>query len=198
MSFLCFAQEVKNNDGIYSQVFQTEKSIEEVYQSSREWIAINFKSANDVLQLDTKDKLIVKGSMRFKLYQDIYIYDYVGDITLTISIREGRFKVDYEVSQVENIEYPGKRDIKNFKFIVYGSSSEEEVLASKLKTFETAALKEGWKEKKINRTKENIIKANSKDFQQLVLTKTEFESRIASTFISLEDYINSHDKEDDW
>ena len=197
MPLLCFAQDVKYNDGLYSIVFQTEKSIEEVYKNSREWIAINFKSANDVLQLDTKEKLIVKGSMSFNLYTGDYVFDYVGDLMLTISIREGRFKVDYEVTQVENIEYPGKKEIKNLTFIFYRDLSEEEVLNSKLEAFETAAIKEGWREKKINRTKENLIKGNSKDYQQLQRTRTEFESRIASTFISLEDYINSSKKDDD-
>ena len=68
ITLVSYAQESNYDNGLYSKVFQTEKSNEEVYQKSREWIAINFKSANDVLQLDTKEKLIVKGSMPFQVY----------------------------------------------------------------------------------------------------------------------------------
>ncbi|MDC3329896.1 DUF4468 domain-containing protein [Flavobacteriaceae bacterium] len=193
-----YAQELNYDNGLYTKVFQTEKSNEEVYQKSREWIAINFKSANDVLQLDTKEKLIVKGSMGFKIYQDSYIFDYVGDIVITISIRDGRFKVDFEMTEAENIEYRGKKDFKKFQFMVYGGLSEEDFLARYLKDFETAAIREGFKEKKINKTKQDIIKGNSDRWKKINLSRIEFESRVASNFISLEEYINSSKKEDDW
>jgi len=193
-----YAQELNYDNGLYSKVFQTEKSNEEVYQKSREWIAINFKSANDVLQLDTKEKLIVKGSMPFQIYSESYVFDYIGDIMLTISIRDGRFKVDFEMTEAESIEYRGKSDFKNFEFVVFSRLSEEEALARRLEIFETTLKQEGWKEKKISKLKEKLTKQNPEFYKRVIRNRIDFESRVASNFISLEEYVNSSKKEDDW
>lgn len=193
-----YAQELNYDNGSYSKVFQTEKSNEEVYQRAREWIAINFKSANDVLQLDTKEKLIVKGSMPFQVYSKSYVFDFVGYFMLTVSIRDGRFKVDFEMIEAENVEYPGKADFKGFEFVVYSALSEEETLARRLEIFETAAINEGWKQKRISKTKENMIKNNPEFHKRVIRNRIDFESRVASNFISLEEYVNSSKKDDDW
>ena len=84
-----YAQEIKYESEVFSKVFQTEKSNDEVYQRGKEWIAINFKSANDVLQLDTKEKLIVKGTDTFTL-PSIYgsYFDYYE--TLCLQYNKGK------------------------------------------------------------------------------------------------------------
>ncbi|MDA9885659.1 hypothetical protein N9D26_00195 [bacterium] len=67
------------------------------------WIALNYKSANDVVQLNTDEKIIVKGSFTVnsnKPFPDLFnaITYFSVDIdfshTLVISIRENKFKID--------------------------------------------------------------------------------------------------------
>ncbi|MDC1047947.1 DUF4468 domain-containing protein [Flavobacteriaceae bacterium] len=194
-----WAQELKYEDGVYSKVFQTEKSNEEVYQNAREWIAINFKSANDVLQLDTKEKLIVKGSMEFSLYTGTSVLPQLGEIMVTVSIREKRFKVDYEMSETRSKEFPNMTgNFKNLAFLTYASMSEEDVLKQKLASFEESARNEGWKEKKISKTKKNIIEANPGKYKNHIYTKKIFESKVTSIINSLDEYVNSEEKKDDW
>jgi len=194
-----FAQELNYDNGIYSKVFQTEKSNEEVYQRARQWIAINFKSANDVLQLDTKEKLIVKGSMRFSIYTGNYVFENIGQLMLTISIRDGRYKVDYEITQTQSVDYPENTGtFTNLAFVAYANLSESEILERKIKSFQEEARKEGWKENKINKTVEDIKKTNPDKYKFSLITKNEFDSKVESTFYSLSSYINSTEKNDDW
>jgi len=194
-----FAQELDYNNGVFTKVFQTEKSNEEVYQNAREWIAINFKSANDVLQLDTKEKLIVKGTMRFSIYTGNYVFENIGQLMLTISIRDGRYKVDYEITQTQSVDYPDNTStFTNLAFVTYANLSESEVLERKIKSFQEVARKEGWKEKKINKTIDDIKKNNPDKYKLNLITKNEFDSKVESTFYSLSSYINSTEKNEDW
>jgi hypothetical protein len=48
-----FSQEIsKTNDG-YTEIVQVELPKKEIYQKLNEWIALNYKSANAVIQLNT-------------------------------------------------------------------------------------------------------------------------------------------------
>jgi hypothetical protein len=196
-----FAQEIKYKDEVFSKVFQTEKSNEEVYQSAKEWIAINFKSANNVLQLDTKEKLIVKGTDKFTL-PSLYgsYYDYYGDIMLTISIRDKRFKIDYELTQFQSVEFPdNKFKLKEARFALYASfATEKELLDWRLKTFDEAAKKEKMKERKYIKLKKQLVSNNSENFKTYKNQFKDFTDRVESTIDSMANYINKEATGDDW
>ena len=67
-----------------------------------EWIALNYNSANNVVQLNTEDKIIVKGV--FSIDEIYHFYSFGTAIfgavniefnhTLIISIRDNKYKID--------------------------------------------------------------------------------------------------------
>ncbi len=62
ISFEGYSQEInKTNDG-YTEVVDVALTKKEIHQKINEWIAVNYKSAQDVIQLNTEDKVITKGN----------------------------------------------------------------------------------------------------------------------------------------
>ena len=65
----------KTNDG-YTEVVEVELSKQEIHQKINEWIAINYKSAQDVIQLNTEDKIIIKGNFLVNFSVAKYVFTY--------------------------------------------------------------------------------------------------------------------------
>ncbi|HZK94376.1 MAG TPA: DUF4468 domain-containing protein [Prolixibacteraceae bacterium] len=92
---LSFAQE-------YSEVVEVPgKSVDQLYSSAREWFALTFKSATDVLKMDDPiaGKLIGKGSSHISesyvtdgLIKVPIKLDWYPSYTISIAIKDGRYK----------------------------------------------------------------------------------------------------------
>ena len=97
MTFSIYAQQInKDKNGVFL-VVEVDLTKKEIYQKVNEWIAINYKSANDVIQLNTEDKVILKGNYLFQ-YQTFGEYERLIDFRLehrlSISIKENKYKID--------------------------------------------------------------------------------------------------------
>ena len=93
-----YAQEYNSEKGHYSKVIQAEgQSIQEINQKVNEWIALTYKSAQDVIQLNSDSKIVMKAIQSIPTQMYGMAYSFYVNNTVTISIREGRFKVDYEL-----------------------------------------------------------------------------------------------------
>lgn len=84
----------------FSKVVQAEgKSADEIYSSVKVWIAENYRSAQDIIQLDDKQGgiIVLKAAHQFN-YSTMSAPSFPGPIhyTLKISIKDGRFKVDMD------------------------------------------------------------------------------------------------------
>ncbi|WP_262496569.1 DUF4468 domain-containing protein [Confluentibacter flavum] len=75
----------------------------DIHSKLMSWVAINYKSANDVVQLNTADKIIVKGNFTVNSnFPTISILNTINyypvnisfNHTLIIYIKDNRFKVD--------------------------------------------------------------------------------------------------------
>lgn len=82
-------------EGSFSKVYDIELSKEQLHQKSLEWIAITFKDSNEVIKLNTEDKVICKGyfdvdiiSMGFKLKHKIYNI-------VEVAFKENKYKLDF-------------------------------------------------------------------------------------------------------
>lgn len=90
----------KNENGIYEYqgVIEVDgKSQSELFDAAKEWIAINFRSAQDVIQLDDREngQLIAKGYYPIVMaIIERHIY-----LTLRIETRDGRFR--YTINDFE-------------------------------------------------------------------------------------------------
>lgn len=101
----------------YSEVIQVEgKSTDQLYSSAREWFALTFNSANDVLQMDdpVAGKLIGKGSIHLS---ESYVagkgltavpitLEWYPSFTIKVEVREGRYKCDVTDIIVKDIGTP--------------------------------------------------------------------------------------------
>ena len=115
-----FAQE-------YSEVIEVPgKTADQLYSSAREWFAITFKSATDVLKMDdpVSGKLIGKGSSHISesyvtdgLIKVPIKLDWYPSFTIGISIKDGKYKCDItEIIIKSNVQGSGIAPIeKSFK-----------------------------------------------------------------------------------
>jgi hypothetical protein len=97
LPFISFSQE-------YTEVVEVPgKSIDQLYGSAREWFALTFKSATDVLKMDDPiaGKLIGKGSSHVSesyvtsgLVKVPITLDWYPSYTINIAIKEGKYKCD--------------------------------------------------------------------------------------------------------
>ena len=85
----------RNADGIfeYQEVIEVSGNADQLYARALNWITLNYKSAQDVIQLNDPEnhKIIVKGYFSTTNFtQPVFIRH-----TLTIETREGRYRVTY-------------------------------------------------------------------------------------------------------
>lgn len=107
----------------YSEVVQVEgKTTSELYTAAREWFAVTFNSANDVLQMEDPEggKLIGKGSTSVSeiitvgkgLYATSSTLTMSPNFTIKIEMREGRYKCDiYSITLKSYSQYTGATEI---------------------------------------------------------------------------------------
>lgn len=89
LPILSFAQITKiDNIYTYEKIVETEMSTDYIYSKAKAWIALNYVSANDVIQLDSNNKLISKG---------IFTTNYMGSgkfrHTLIIDIKDNKYRI---------------------------------------------------------------------------------------------------------
>lgn len=101
--------------GVYAQDFKVvefpDKSQKEINTALKAWIAQNFKSAKDVIQLDEENKIIVKGNDVFK---QSYKYGELRTITgrllfmLNFDIKDNKYR--YSISdayiKIDGLDIP--------------------------------------------------------------------------------------------
>ena len=88
---LVYGQEINEQSNGYKKVVVVEMTKNEIYTKAKEWIVVNYKSAKDVIQLDTEDKIIIKGNFTYN-YPNGEAYGVRH--TTTISIRDNKYKID--------------------------------------------------------------------------------------------------------
>ena len=190
------AQIYKRTDTGYSNVFTTTKDVGHVYSKAKEWIATNFNSANDVVQLDTSNKIIVKGKIPFKVRSKGYNIDYIGDMTLTISIKEGRYKVDIDlIGEVYNTSYPQNKT-PWAEDVVHKEYSKEEYLKLVLELFDKPSSRAMLTKRQIEKAKKDVIATIDMDYADYKISKSRFDKRIENIFNGIKLEIEA--EEEDW
>ncbi|WP_087564521.1 DUF4468 domain-containing protein [Polaribacter sp. SA4-10] len=196
-TLISYSQMLNKEKNGYTKVINTELSKKEIYQKLNEWIATNYKSAKDVIQLNTEEKIITKGNFSVTFNVSKYVFIYSINNSLTFSIREKKFKIDlipnsmsYNGSEVGGIEAI-RQYFEPFENI---DTFTEYSLDAMYKGF----LGMGYSEKK---SKKNVkkysstIKDNYKDYLNNLPIWNE---QIKLTFKSIEDYVNKKSSDDDW
>ena len=188
--------QLENKNGVYTEVIQVDLSKKDIYQKVNEWIAINYKSAQDVVQLNTEDKVIVKGNyivvMGTKPHR---VHN-----SLSFAIRDNRYKVDliansisvstYEISDAKSEQVVELYSPKKIDKDVYHKITQENGVAN-LKSL-------GWSDKKIKKKFLDKPYDDYSYYSRYLENKKNWDKAIESTFQSIKNYISQSDSGDDW
>ena len=195
-TLIVYSQGLNKTKNGYTKVVEVELSKKEIHQKVNEWIAINYKSAKDVIQLNTEDKIIAKGNFSLPLNVSKYVFNYSINNSLTFSIREKKFKIDLIPN---SMSYNGSEvGAESFKQFLEPFESIDTFTEYQLKAAYKIYLGMGYSEKK---SKKNVkkysstIKDNYKDYLNNLPIWNE---QIKLTFKSIEDYVNKKSSDDDW
>lgn len=210
------SQEINKIGNGFTEIVKIDSlSKSKIYSRAKSWIALNYKSANDVIQLDSADEIIVKGN--FEITNNVrYNIKSIYYHTLILAFKEGRYKVDLVLNSMSLKSPPIKSvSVSPFqapmdltgefpleeKFIAFignpSSLSEEEI-----KTIFVNAMVTMVREKKAlkiwGKNKEDYLNFDSDKWDSNKALYAQLKSKTKSIFSSLENYIANKEKDNDW
>jgi len=190
------AQQINEEGNGYFEVYNTELTIKEANQKVIEWIAENYKSAKDVIQLSTEKKIILKGNFLVPMMANNLNVDYRVHKTLTFSFRDGRYKIDLVPTR---ISYNGTDvDVKQFsQFITDEIMSKEYFTEYSIEAAKDSFIKMGYSEKKAQKMVEKyLLPLTDINYEGYLSNRKEWNNSIKATFENINEFVN--ESEDDW
>jgi len=190
------AQKINDDGKGYFEVYKTELTIKETNQKVVEWIAENYKSAKDVIQLNTEKKIILKGNFLVPMMANDLSVNYRVHKTLTFSFRDGRYKIDLVPTR---ISYNGTDvDATQFsQFITDETMSKEYYTEYSTQAAKDNFIKMGYSDKKAQKMVEKYLpKLADINYENYLNNKKEWNNSIKATFQNINEFINK--SEDDW
>ena len=109
-----FGQDVNKESNGWTKVFNVELSADEIYAKVNEWVAETYKNPEEVTKLNSNSKVIVGGKLTINLSSQGQSFDFWLDHTLSISIRDNKYKADLIIGDISskllpNIKYPASQ-----------------------------------------------------------------------------------------
>tara|TARA_R110002050_G_scaffold7172_3_gene28219 strand:+ start:441 stop:953 length:513 start_codon:yes stop_codon:yes gene_type:complete len=148
---MSFGQSInKTNDG-YTEVVEVELTKQQIHQKLNEWIAFTYKSANDVVQLNTEDKIILKGNFRVNLQVTTtkkFVFGYIISNSLSFSIRDNKYKIDLIPNGVSSSLDGADVGVAMVSQFIMPEMTKDEHLEMVTTTSKEAWLNYGYSEKK--------------------------------------------------
>ena len=198
ISVLGYTQEInKTNDG-YQEVVDVELSQKEIHQKINEWVALNYKSAQDVIQLNTEDAIILKGnfSVNFRV-QTINVIYRINN-TLKFSIRDGKYKVDLVPNSLSSDTYGDMGKSVLPMYITPAVPTISEYAETQIKLARETFLQMGYSEKKTQKNIDKLAGFREAEYANYLLNKQDWDNQITSTFQSIKDFVSQSNTNDDW
>lgn len=200
--FLCLANSIfsqkliESKDG-YSEVVEVELKKEVIRQKIKEWITLNYKSAKDVIQLDTESKIITKGNFVFQYQSGETVVDYRISNTMIFSIRDNKFKLELTPTSIKSKEFPSLVIEKGIYELlmtdVVLSETDYLTLAKRITLKQFKAL--GYKDKKAQKMLEKANQYIIENYNNYQINHKNFNKGIKDTFTSIKNKVT---KKEDW
>lgn len=95
-----FKIDTLKSEGAFSKVYDITLSKEQLHQKSLEWVAINFKDANEVIKLNTNDKIISKGYFNIDVISSGYKFEQKVYFIMEVGFKENKYKVDFHTFSI--------------------------------------------------------------------------------------------------
>tara|TARA_B110000902_G_C14002147_1_gene473063 strand:- start:81 stop:701 length:621 start_codon:yes stop_codon:yes gene_type:complete len=190
------AQKINDDRTGYFKVYETELTVKEANQKIIEWIAENYKSAKDVIQLNTDKKIILKGNFLVPMMANDLSINYRVHKTLTFTFREGRYKIDLVPTR---ISYKGTDvDFYMFsQFITDENMSKENYSDFSIKAAKKSFTEMGYSEKKAQKMiNKYLLPLTDINYKNYLDNRIDWDNSIKATFKSIGEFVNN--VEDDW
>ena len=189
------AQKINKDGNGYFEVYKTKLTIKETNAKVTQWIAENYDSAKNVTELNSESRIILKGNFPLTLAAPIKA---ISDVhkTLTISFRDGRYKIELIPTKMT---YNGTDLGDYFKnqFITENIYSEDEFLKLSIKTSFDSFIAQGYSKKKAQKMINKYVIPDAKiNYSNYLINKKIWDNTIASIFYRIKNYVES--SEDDW
>ena len=191
------SQQLTDSGESYTEVVEVKLKKDVIYQKLREWISLNYKSSNDVVQLDTKEKIITKGNTVFIYSAGKYNVKYRISITMVFSIKDNKFKVDLTPKEIvadilpDTVIDEGTYKILMTKELL--SQDDYTIVADEMALKQYKNL--GFNDKKSKKMLEKTKKYNLRGYESYKVNKNNFDKEIRNLFSSIKKAVN---KKDDW
>ena len=194
-----FGQDLNKSSDGYVEVVEVELTKQEIHQKISEWIALNYKSAKDVIQLNTEDKIVVKGNYTFtSAFSSPTTYGVRN--TLTFSLRDNKYKIDLIPNSMFNKSNMKDEPLGNmtqyFKDLMSFENFKPFVRRNTIINMQNLGYSEKRAIKMVDNQQTPEIVENL--YNQKKNTFNNWNSTIKNTFQSIIDYINKSNDEDDW
>jgi hypothetical protein len=192
-----FSQQLIESGKGYSEVVEVGIKKDAIYQKIKEWISLTYKSSNDVLQLDTEDKLITKGNMVVNFEVTKYKFDFRISFTMVFSIKDNKYKIDLTPTEITSIANPSQ-DIGRAMLEMFMTNevlSEEDYLVLSNENAFNSYKKFGWSDKKSTKMLKKYEYMIIKGYDSYKTNKANFDIEIKSLYKSVKNAIT---KKDDW
>ena len=192
--FTCLAQEL-NDDGTITKVVNVEMSADGIYSKINEWVAETYNSAEAVTQLNSKTKIIIKGNSVLRLKSGGSEFDYRLKHTLSISIRDKKYKMDLSLGEITTTPVSYASIPWSEWGIDYGKKmTKDQYLEWSKNQFSKSGIYKG---KKLQRNiKKYVVDALDENYSGYEFNSNTFDKMVNSFFIDIENNVNA--EEDDW
>lgn len=177
----------KELDG-YTEIVKVDSlKKKEIYGKLKEWISINYKSANDVVQLDTEDKIIVKGNftVNYSIMNTSQTLRVIN--TLIFSIKDYRYMIDLKLNEMYNVSYPSvKMGFEYLEiYITGGALNKDEFLEKNNKLVEQLYANMGYSESKIKKMMNFSESTKNEVYTNYLSLYNNLNQEIKSTYSSI-------------
>ena len=196
---VCIGQKINKDSNGYTEVVEVELSKKDIHQKINEWIALNYKSAQDVIQLNKEYKLVIKGNFTFS---PAYLQGLTYGVrnTLTFSIRDNKFKIDltptsmFDKSTMKDSPLP---DLKQYMKEI--QDEEEFKIIFRRNVITRVQNTYDYSDKKTIKNIDNQLTSEflSKLYNEKKQTFANWDKAIESTFKSIKDYVSKSEDDDE-
>ena len=200
LPFLALGQTLNEDKTSYTEVVEVAATKAEIQQQLLGAIAVMYKSAQDVIQLNTEDKIIAKGNFEFNMIAGIVagkniIASYRINNTLTLGIKGGKYRVQLNPY---SMSYQGK-EINPSVIPIFMTDDilpKPDWFKIQVEESTKAGIKMGQSKEKSER---NAVKIANKqgNYENYVENKKEWDRLISNMFSAVKTNA-SEPEEDDW
>lgn len=197
LTSLIFSQQLTDTGKEYSEIIEVDLKKDIIYQKLKEWIVLNYKSSKEVIQLDTKDKLITKGNTVFNYVAGKYNVQYRISITMVFSMRDNKYKIDFTPTDIKSDIIPDTVIDKGIYELLMTNevlSIENYIISAKeitLNQYRLLGFNEKKSKKMLVKYEKNIIEG----YDSYKENKQSFDNEIKSLYTSIKNAVN---KKEGW